>query len=74
VVEAAGDVTAEEAGGFEDSKVFGDGGKGHGEGRSECGDGGCALGEAGEDGAAGGVGEGREGGVQGAVWIVNHTV
>jgi hypothetical protein len=57
---AAGD----EAGAFEDFEVLGDGGLGHGEGLGEFVDGSLAGGEAGEDGAASGVGEGGESGVE----------
>jgi hypothetical protein len=57
---AAGD----EAGAFEDFEVLGDGRLGHGERLGEFVDGGLAGGEAGEDGAASGVGEGGEGGVE----------
>ncbi len=76
-VDAAVDFALEEAGRFEHAEMLGDGGKGKGEGRGELGDGGLAVREAGEDGAAGGVGERGEGGVErndGARGIVNHTV
>ena len=76
-MDAAVDFALEQAGGFEDAEVLGDGGKGKGEGLGKFGNGGLALREAGEDGAAGGVGEGGEGGVEGSggrCGIVNHTV
>ncbi len=76
-VDAAVDFAREQAGGFEDAEVLGDGGKGKGKGSGEFGDGGLALRKAGEDGAAGGVGEGGKGGVEGSggrCGIVNHTV
>jgi hypothetical protein len=76
-VDAAIDFAAEEAGGFEDAEMFGDGGEGHIEGLCEGLDGGFAVRETGEDGAAGGIGESGEGGVEGACGggrIVNHTV
>jgi hypothetical protein len=57
MVDAAGDLAAEQAGGFEDAEMFGDGGQGHSKRPSEFFDGGFAAREAGEDGAAGGVGE-----------------
>jgi len=75
-VDAAIDFAAEQAGGFQDAEMFGDGGEGHVEGCGEGVDGGFALGEASEDGAACGVGESAEGGVEagGGGGIVNHTV
>ena len=58
--------------------MFGDGGEGHVEGGGQGSHRGFALREAGEDGAAGGVGEGREGSVEDRVGgggvIVNHSV
>jgi hypothetical protein len=76
-VDAAIDFAAEEAGGFEDAEMLGDGGEGHVERGGEGFDGGFAVGETSEDGAAGGIGESREGGVKGVCSggrIVNHTV
>lgn len=64
----------EEAGRFENAEMLGDGGKGEGKWLSELCDGGFALREAGENGAAGGIGECREGGVEGFRGIVNHMV
>jgi hypothetical protein len=73
---AAVDFAAEQAGGFEDAEMLGDGGEGHSEWGGKGFDGGFAAGEAGEDGAAGGVGESGEGGVEvrSGGGIVNHTV
>ena len=62
-----------EAGALEHADVLRDGGERHGESRGELSDGAVAGGEAREDVAAGGVGEGGEGGVEGAV-RVNHLV
>ncbi len=77
-MDAAGDAAFEEAGGFQDAQVFGDGGERHVEGSGQGGHRGFALREAGQDGAAGGVGEGGEGGVEGGAGsggvIVNHSV
>jgi hypothetical protein len=77
-VDAAGDAAFEQAGGFQDAQVFGDGGEGHVEGSGQGSNRGVAMCEAGEDGAAGGVGEGGEGGVEGGAGsggvIVNHSV
>ena len=53
-----------EAGAFEDEKVFRNGGLAHGKRFCEFEDAGFAAGEAREDGAAGGVGESGEGGVE----------
>jgi hypothetical protein len=73
-VDAAIDFALEEAGGFENAKMLGDGGERKGERLGELGDGGFTLREAGENGAAGGVGEGGESGVERGSGIVNHTV
>jgi hypothetical protein len=73
-VHAAGNRATEQAGGFEDAEMFGNGGKGHGEGRGESGDVGFSDGETSENGAAGGIGESGESGVEGGLAIVNHTV
>ena len=59
-VAGAGD----EAGVLKDFQVLGDCGESHLERGGEVGDGGFAAGEAGEDGAARGIGEGGEGGVE----------
>jgi hypothetical protein len=61
---AAVDFTAKQARGFEDAEMFGDGGERDVEGSGEFGDSGFALGKTCEDGAAGGVGEGAENGVE----------
>ncbi len=73
-VNAAVDFALEKAGGFENAQMLGDGGEGKREGLRKLGDRGFALGEARENGAAGGVGEGGEGGVERGRGIVNHTV
>ena len=73
-VNAPVDFTVEQAGGFEDAQVLGDGGERNVKGRGELADGGLAAGQAGEEGAARGVGEGAEGGVECRERIVNHTV
>ena len=54
----------DEAGMLEDFQVLGDCGESHLERGGEVGDGGFAAGEAGEDGAARGIGEGGECGVE----------
>jgi hypothetical protein len=77
-VRAAVDFAPEQAGGFQNAQVFRNCGKRDPERRGEFGDGGFAESEAGEDGAAGRIGEGAEGGVErrgrGRARIVNHTV
>ncbi len=73
-MDAAIDFSAEQAGGFENAEMLGDGGEGHVEGGGEGFNGGFALGEASEDGAASGVGESAEGSVEERGVIVNHTV
>jgi len=72
-MDAAIDFTAQQAGGFEDAKMFGDGGEGHAERLGEFGDFGFPLSETGEDGATGGIGERTEGGVK-KQRIFNHMV
>ena len=67
-VAAAGD----KAGTFEDAEVLGDGGLGHREGAGELVNGGFAGAETGEDGAAGGIGERGEGGVESL--FVGHCI
>jgi hypothetical protein len=54
----------DEAGALEDFEVLGDGGLGHLERLDQLVDGGIAGGEACEDGAASGIGEGGESGVE----------
>ena len=71
---AAVDLAAQQAGGFEDAQMLGDGGKGHGERPGKIFYGSLALRKTGQDGAAGGVGECAESGVQTGSRIVNHTV
>jgi len=55
---------ADEIRGFEDSDVLGRGGEGHFEGCGEVGEVSLAPGELADDGAAGGVGQGVEDGVE----------
>ena len=71
---AAVDLAAQQAGGFEDAQMLGDGGKRHGERPGKILYGSLALRKTGQDGAAGGVGEGAEGVVQTGGGIFNHTV
>ena len=59
-IAAAGD----EASAFENDEMFGNGWLAHGEGFCEFKDGGLAAGEASQDGAACGIGEGGEDGVE----------
>lgn len=54
----------DEAGTFENAKMFGDGGLAHGEGLCEFEDAGFATGETSENGAASGVGESSEDSVE----------
>ena len=63
-VDAAVNFATEQAGGFEDAEVLGNGGKRHAERFGEIGDVGFTEGETGKDGAAGRVGKGGEGGVE----------
>ena len=73
---AALDFALEKAGGLQHAEVLGDGRKRDVEGRGEFGNGGFAQCETSQNGAAGGVGERAEGGVQGcrARDIFNHIV
>jgi hypothetical protein len=73
-MDAAVDFTLEEAGGFKNAQMLGDGGERERERFSEFGNGGFAQSEAGQDGATGGVGEGSESGVERGRGIVNHMV
>jgi hypothetical protein len=77
-VDAAGDLALEQSGGLQHTQMLGDGGERNIEGRGELGDGGLALRQARENGAAGGIGQGPEGGVErgvaGGGGIVNHMV
>jgi len=61
------------AGVLEDADVFHHGGEGHAMRAGEVGQGGFAKHEGSEDGAAGGVGESAEGGIEGC-GILNHMV
>jgi hypothetical protein len=71
---AAVDFPLEETGGFEDAEMLGDGGERERERLGELGDGGFAVSEAGKDGAASGVRECGESGVERCGGIVNHMV
>ena len=71
---AAMDFALKEPGGFKHAEVLGDGGERDAERFGQFGDHGFAAREAREDGAAGGIGEGREGGVEHGAGIVNHMV
>ena len=71
---AASDFPANQAGGFEDPKVFRNGGKGHGKGLRQRGDRGFASCEPGKDGPASGVGQGAKSGIEQSSRIVNHMV
>lgn len=70
---AAVNFPAQQAGGFQDAQMLRNGGERHAERFGEIGDFGFAESEASEDGAAGGIGEGGEGGIE-AGRIFNHTV
>jgi hypothetical protein len=72
-MDTAIDFAMKETGGFEDTEMFGDGGKRHPKGSGEFGDLGFAKSETSEDGTTRGIGEGAEGGIQGAR-IFNHKV
>jgi len=63
----------DEAGAFEDPDVLHHRGEGHAVRFGKVADGGFAEHEGGEDGAASGIGEGAEGGVEG-LRILNHMV
>ena len=58
---------------FEDAEMLNHRGKGHAVRPGKVGDGSFAEHEGGEDGAASGVGEGAEGGIEG-LRILNHMV
>ena len=64
-MDTAIDFAFEQASGFENTEMLGDGGKGEWERLGEFSDGGFALGEAGENGAACGIGVGSESGIEG---------
>ncbi len=74
MVHAAVDFAPEQAGGLENAQVFRDRRERHGKRRGQSLDGGFTLRQAREDGAAGGVRERAEGGVELRGGIVNHTV
>ncbi len=73
---AAVDLALQQSGGLENAQVFRHRRQGNVEGGGQFGDGGLALGEARENGAAGGIGKGAKGGIEGdgAGGIVNHMV
>ena len=73
-MDAAIDLTPEKSGGFENAQMLGDGRQGDFGRGGQLADGGFALGETSKDGAAGGIGEGPEGGVERRGGIVNHMV
>jgi hypothetical protein len=71
------DFAPEQAGGFENTQMFGDRGKRDVERRRQFANGGFALREAGENRTARGIGKRAEGGVEhccGGGRIVNHMV
>ena len=68
----AGFPSHHEPGSFENPKVLEEGGKGHRMRGGKLGDGGVSADQPGERGAADGIGEGAEDGVEGA--MVNHLV
>lgn len=76
-VNAAVDLAAQQAGGFQNSQVLGDRGKRDVEWFGKFADGGLSLRETGEDGAARGIGEGVEDAIDSGALrrrIVNHMV
>lgn len=77
-MDAAVDFTPEQARGFEDAQVLGDGGQRDVEGSGKFGDGGFAAGQPRKNGAPGGIGKRPERrierGVVAADGIVNHMV
>ena len=77
-MDPAGDFAVEQAGGFEDAQVLGDGRERDVEGGRKFGDGGFATGQPREDGAPCGVGKGPERRIERGVvaggGIVNHMV
>jgi hypothetical protein len=73
-VNAAVDFALEEAGGFENAEMLGDGREGEGEWFGKLRDSGFAQGQASENSAAGGIGKGGESGVERGRGIVNHMV
>ena len=77
-MDAAIDLTLEQASGPKHAKVLGDGGKGHGEQRGQGFDRRFAFRQPGQDGAPGRIGKGAKGRVQQVFGngqrIVNHLV
>jgi hypothetical protein len=77
-MDAAVDFTPEQACGFEDAQVLGDGGQRDVEGSGKFGDGSFAAGQPRENGAPGGIGERPERRIEWGVLagggIVNHMV
>jgi hypothetical protein len=71
---AAIDLTFEQPCGFQHAHVFRNGGQRNSKRLREFGHHGFALCEAGQDGAASGIGERAERGIQPCRRIVNHTV
>jgi hypothetical protein len=71
-VDASVDLTAEQAGGFENTQVLRDRGQGNVERFGKFGNRGFTLGQPGENGAACGIGKGAKSGIEGR--IVNHMV
>ena len=73
-MDAAIDGAGQQAGGFEDAQMSGNGGERNLKRLGKLRNGGFTTGQAGEDGTAGGVGESAEGGVESGRGIVNHMV
>jgi hypothetical protein len=78
---AAVNFALQQAGGFQDAEMLGNGGKGNGKRCGEFGDRSFTAREAGQNGAANGIGESAEGGVEQdtgspgrGIGIVNHMV
>jgi len=74
VVHAAIDLALKETCGLQYAHMLRDGWQRNPERFGKLGDHGLTLCEAGQDGAAGGIGERTEGGIQGRGGIVNHSV
>jgi hypothetical protein len=74
VVHAAIDLALKETCGLQYAYMLRDGWQRNAERLGKLGDPGLTLCEAGQDGAAGGIGERTEGGIQGRGGIVNHSV
>jgi hypothetical protein len=73
-MDSAINLAFEKAGGFEYAEMLGNGRERNAEGLGELRHGGFPKSKTSEDGAAGGIGESAEGGVERAVGIVNHMV